>query len=187
MKKFLAIMLALILSMTAVTAFATDLDGLMDFLNSVSNDSGNKSNSNSSTNPFDALTQIVTSSTGSNSSDKSTIEDTGELPSLIGPFSGKTVKVKVNNTTYTIHEEFKTAMDEYEKFFDEYIALMSNVNDPNYFTNYMKFMSQYEKTMTALEAAEKMTDKEKQWSKDENAYFTVVMLQIDKKLYGSLY
>lgn len=190
MKKFLAIMLALVLSMTAVTALASDLDSLMDFLNSATKNSESKSNGSnsggSSTNPFDALTQIVTSTSGTNSPDNSATEDTGDLPSLMGPFSGKTITVRVNNTNYTIHEQFKAAMDEYEKFYDDYIALMNNMDDPNYFTNYLKFMAQYEKTMATMDAAEKMTAKEKQWSKDEEAYFTVVLLRIDKKLLGAL-
>ena len=77
--------------------------------------------------------------------------------------------------------DFYAAMDEYEIFFDEYIAFMEEYNgsdDPTiYMDNYADFMSQYAKTMEALTNidTDSLTD-------EELAYYT----EVTTRIYGKL-
>lgn len=80
-----------------------------------------------------------------------------------------------------IHPDFKTAMDSYEKFFDEYVAIMkkykSNPGDTSILADYTKYMGKY---------AQMMSDFEKWESEDMNdaelAYYLEVQGRITKKL-----
>lgn len=80
-----------------------------------------------------------------------------------------------------IRDDFKTAMDSYEKFFDEYVAIMkkyaSNPNDMSILGDYTKYIGKY---------AQMMEDFEKWESEDmnaaETAYYVEVQGRITKKL-----
>lgn len=77
--------------------------------------------------------------------------------------------------------DFYAAMDEYEIFFDEYIAFMEEYNasdDPTiYMDDYADFMSQYTKTMEAFTNidTDSLTD-------EELAYYT----EVTARIYGKL-
>ena len=96
-----------------------------------------------------------------------------DLPSFADAFEGDMVTVKVNGKKLKIHENFKNAMDQYEDFFDEYIAFMKNPDMLEYAT----FLTKYTKAMNALEGLE-----DQDMSDAELAYYTDVLLRIDKKL-----
>lgn len=80
-----------------------------------------------------------------------------------------------------IRDDFKAAMDSYEKFFDEYVAIMkkyaSNPNDMSILGDYTKYIGKY---------AQMMEDFEKWESEDmnaaETAYYVEVQGRITKKL-----
>ena len=80
-----------------------------------------------------------------------------------------------------IRPDFKTAMDSYEKFFDEYVAIMkkyaNNPSDTSILADYTKYMGKY---------AQMMSDFEKWESEDMNdaelAYYLEVQGRITKKL-----
>ncbi len=80
-----------------------------------------------------------------------------------------------------IRADFKSAMDSYEKFFDEYVAIMkkyaNNPSDMSILGDYSKYMGKY---------AEMMSDFEKWESEDmnaaETAYYLEVQGRITKKL-----
>lgn len=80
-----------------------------------------------------------------------------------------------------IRSDFKSAMDSYEKFFDEYVAIMkkyaNNPSDMSILGDYTKYMGKY---------AEMMSDFEKWESEDmnaaETAYYLEVQGRITKKL-----
>lgn len=77
--------------------------------------------------------------------------------------------------------EFKTAMDGYEAFFDEYCAFMKKYQTSgdslDMLNEYMHFMSQYTETMEKLDdiGDEELNDA-------ELAYYTQVMTRINQKL-----
>ena len=80
-----------------------------------------------------------------------------------------------------LRSNFKTAMDSYEKFFDEYVAIMkkyaNNPTDTSILADYSKYMGKY---------AQMMSDFEKWESEDMNdaelAYYLEVQGRITKKL-----
>lgn len=80
-----------------------------------------------------------------------------------------------------IRADFKSAMDSYEKFFDEYVAIMkkyaNNPSDMSILGDYTKYMGKY---------AQMMEDFEKWESEDmnaaETAYYLEVQGRITKKL-----
>lgn len=80
-----------------------------------------------------------------------------------------------------LRSDFKTAMDSYEKFFDEYVAIMkkyaNNPTDTSILADYSKYMGKY---------AQMMSDFEKWESEDMNdaelAYYLEVQGRITKKL-----
>ncbi len=86
-----------------------------------------------------------------------------------------------STTSTDIGDDFKAAMDSYEKFFDEYVAIMkkyaNNPNDMSILGDYAKYMGKY---------AQMMEDFEKWESEDmnaaETAYYLEVQGRITKKL-----
>lgn len=80
-----------------------------------------------------------------------------------------------------IDPEFKAAMDSYEKFFDEYVAIMKkyqeNPNDMSILNDYATYMGQYADMMQKLA----------EWENDdlnaaEAAYYVEVQARINQKL-----
>ncbi|XME01114.1 DUF6591 domain-containing protein [Lachnospiraceae bacterium C1.1] len=78
-----------------------------------------------------------------------------------------------------IRPQFKEALDTYEKFFDEYCSFLDSYDssDLSMLGKYISMMSQFSKTMKALE--ELKTD---DLSSEELAYYLDVMLRISNKL-----
>lgn len=78
--------------------------------------------------------------------------------------------------------DFKKAMDEYEAFFDEYIAFMKkyeNTSDfsPAMLDDFNKYMERYTQTMEALNAIDANS-----LSPADYAYYTEVVLRINDKI-----
>lgn len=178
MRKLLSIILAFILMLTAYNAFASGFGGLGDLFNTLTEDDPDVGD------VLDGISGLFGEQDDSPKESPDESED--DLPSLVGPFEGKKVKVKVGKKTYSLHVEFKDVMDKYEEYFDKYIELMNNMDKPGYMTKYLEFMQKYTEVTEALDKLDKMTNKEKGWTKDENAYYTYVMLQIDKKLLAAM-
>lgn len=87
-----------------------------------------------------------------------------------------------SNQTYKIDEDFKRAMDSYEKFIDEYVDILkkyqnSNGTDMSILSDYLNYVSKY---------ADYVEDFEKWESKDLNAeelkYYIDVQARVTKKL-----
>ena len=80
-----------------------------------------------------------------------------------------------------IDPDFKAAMDSYEAFFDEYVAIMKkykeNPTDMSILTDYATYMGQYADMMQKFEAWEN-----EDLSKAELAYYIDVQARITKKL-----
>lgn len=80
-----------------------------------------------------------------------------------------------------IGADFKSAMDSYEKFFDEYVAIMkkykNNPSDVSILADYTKYMGKYAKMM---EDFEKWEDEDMNTA--EMAYYLEVQGRITKKL-----
>ena len=80
-----------------------------------------------------------------------------------------------------ISPDFKAAMDSYEKFFDEYVAIMkkyaNNPNDMSILADYTKYMGKYAQMM---EDFEKWEDED--MNAAETAYYVQVQGRITKKL-----
>lgn len=80
-----------------------------------------------------------------------------------------------------VSQEFKDAMDSYEKYFDEYVELMQkmadNPDDLSIFMEYADFIGQYNDMMEKFNALEdsEMTD-------SERAYYIEVQARINAKL-----
>ena len=176
MKKLIALFLTISLLISSVSAFA-DFGGLGDLFGALTQDDPEVKD------VMDGLSGLLV---GSSSDNKTSEKEQSSFPSLVGPFSGNMVKVKVGNKTYTIHQEFKDAIDKYEEYFDSYIEFMKHADAPDYMQKYFEFMNKYTEAMSALEQLDKMSDKEKGWSEDENAYFTQIQLRINDKLYSAL-
>ena len=88
-----------------------------------------------------------------------------------------------NNESQTdgIRADFKSAMDSYEKFFDEYVAIMkkyaNNPNDMSILGDYTKYMGKYAKMMEDFEKWES-----EDMNAAETAYYIEVQGRISKKL-----
>ena len=86
-----------------------------------------------------------------------------------------------SNTTDDIDPDFKAAMDSYEAFFDEYVAIMkkykANPTDLSILTDYATYMSQYADMIQKLEEWES-----KDLNTAEAAYYVDVQARITKKL-----
>ena len=80
-----------------------------------------------------------------------------------------------------IDPEFKAAMDSYEKFFDEYVAIMkkykANPTDMSILTDYANYMGQYADMMQKFEKWEN-----EDLNTAEAAYYVDVQARITKKL-----
>lgn len=80
-----------------------------------------------------------------------------------------------------IDPEFKAAMDSYEKFFDEYVAIMKkyqeNPNDLSILNDYTAYMGQYSDVMQKLSA---WADRD--LNAAEAAYYLEVQTRINQKL-----
>ena len=81
----------------------------------------------------------------------------------------------------TIDPEFKAAMDSYEKFFDEYVAIMKKYKatptDMSILTDYANYMGQYADMMQKFEKWEN-----EDLNTAEAAYYVDVQARITKKL-----
>lgn len=93
--------------------------------------------------------------------------------------------IPANEPINGIRTEFKTAMDSYEAFFDEYAIFMNNFSNSDNtlaaFSDYADFMSRYTETMEAMEALG-----EEDMSTEEAAYYLEVTTRINQKLLGAL-
>lgn len=91
-----------------------------------------------------------------------------------------TIDDEKNNST-DINPDFKAAMDSYEEFFDEYVAIMrkykENPADLSILTDYSNYMSQYADMMQKLEKWEN-----EDLNAAETAYYIDVQARISKKL-----
>lgn len=89
-----------------------------------------------------------------------------------------TEEKKDNNS---IDPEFKAAMDSYEEFFDEYVAIMkkykANPTDMSILSDYAKYMGQYADMMEKFEKWEN-----EDLNTAEAAYYVDVQARITKKL-----
>ena len=105
-----------------------------------------------------------------------------DLPSLSGPFSGQTVKVLVKDKIYTLHKDFKTAMDKYQTYFDSYINLLKSIekSDADYFIQYADLMKKYIEVAEALEYLDNLENDD--LTKDEQAYLIYVVTDISARL-----
>lgn len=83
------------------------------------------------------------------------------------------VKVTVDNKTLEVRQSFKTAMDEYEAFFDEYVEVLMSQD----ILKLSSFAAEYAETMDALDKIENDN-----LSDAELAYYTEVYARIMKKL-----
>ena len=95
--------------------------------------------------------------------------------------STPTTTTSANTTSSEIDADFKAAMDSYEKFFDEYVAIMkkykANPTDLSILTDYATYMSQYADMIQKLEEWEN-----KDLNTAEAAYYVDVQARITKKL-----
>lgn len=86
-----------------------------------------------------------------------------------------------NSSDTGLSADFKTAMDNYEKFMDDYIAFMKkykeNPSDLSLISDYAKFMSQYNDTVKSFEKweTEDLND-------EETSYYIDVQTRVNKKL-----
>ena len=95
--------------------------------------------------------------------------------------STPTTTTPATTTSNEIDADFKAAMDSYEKFFDEYVAIMkkykANPTDLSILTDYATYMSQYADMIQKLEEWEN-----KDLNTAEAAYYVDVQARITKKL-----
>ena len=87
-----------------------------------------------------------------------------------------------SNDSNGVSKDFKEAMDEYEKFFDEYVAFMKKYNESNgtdmsLIADYAKYMNQYAETLKEFEDM-----KDDEMNEAEAAYYIEVQARINKKL-----
>ena len=113
--------------------------------------------------------------------DNSSTEDSDE--SLDEAESEETTKEPEKEETNNggIRADFKSAMDSYEKFFDEYVAIMkkyaNNPSDMSILSDYTKYMGKYTKMMADFEKWES-----EDMNAAETAYYLEVQGRITKKL-----
>lgn len=95
--------------------------------------------------------------------------------------NGNETKAKDESSSGVISPDFKAAMDSYEKFFDEYVAIMkkyaNNPNDMSILADYTKYIGKYAQMM---EDFEKWEDEDMNVA--ETAYYLEVQGRITKKL-----
>ena len=131
-----------------------------------------------------------------NISEKDTIQNTtapafqtatipATLPEMASPTEAippaTTEGAKENKTNNSIGAEFKAAMDSYEAFFDEYVAIMKkykdNPMDISILADYADYMGQYADMMQKFEKWEN-----EDLNEAELAYYIDVQARITKKL-----
>ncbi len=84
----------------------------------------------------------------------------------------------ISSTANTVTPSFKKSMDEYEAFFDQYIAFMQTVASGNFSTSdYLGFMSRYSKAMEAVNSVNENT-----LSPADKVYYLETMARINTKL-----
>lgn len=116
-----------------------------------------------------------------NSADNDTVEGTSSTNEENK--TDTTPQKAENNESQTdgIRADFKSAMDSYEKFFDEYVAIMkkyaNNPNDMSILGDYTKYMGKYAKMMEDFEKWES-----EDMNAAETAYYIEVQGRISKKL-----
>ena len=92
-----------------------------------------------------------------------------------------TERAKEDETNNSIGAEFKAAMDSYEAFFDEYVAIMkkykNNPMDMSILADYANYMGQYADMMQKFEKWEN-----EDLNAAELAYYIDVQARITKKL-----
>lgn len=116
-----------------------------------------------------------------NSADNDTVEETSSTNEENQ--TDTTPQKAENNKSQTdgIRADFKSAMDSYEKFFDEYVAIMkkyaNNPNDMSILGDYTKYMGKYAKMMEDFEKWES-----EDMNAAETAYYIEVQGRISKKL-----
>ena len=128
--------------------------------------------------------------------DKVVSEPTPTVTPTVTPVKTATPTNTVTNATDNVEStvtpvdgsgevDFKACMDEYEKFFDEYIAFMNEYNNSDNVVklvlDYARFTKRYDETMTALEAIE-----EDKLSASDHKYYITVMGRINQKLKNSI-
>lgn len=93
----------------------------------------------------------------------------------------ETAKTQDKNNAAEINPKFKSAMDKYEKFFDEYVAIMkkyaNNPTDMSILSDYTKYMGQYADMMKEFEKL-----KDEDLNTAEMAYYVEVQGRITKKI-----
>lgn len=87
-----------------------------------------------------------------------------------------------NNSNTGLSKEFKKAMDDYEKFIDEYVAFMKKYQNSNginasMLNDYTKYLQKYTKMLSSYE---EWGDKE--LNKEETKYYLEVQTRVSKKL-----
>lgn len=93
-------------------------------------------------------------------------------------------EVKEFSTENVIRPEFKSAMDEYEKFFDEYCEIMKKAsnspNDISIMMEYSTYMAQYVETMEKFEALgnEELTTAETIYYIEVNSRITQKLMEV---------
>lgn len=104
---------------------------------------------------------------------------TGKLETA--PTEPSTTPADPGDDTGKIRDKFKAAMDSYEKFFDEYVAIMQkyqqNPTDLSILADYAKYAGQYADMMQKMEAWE-----DEELNAAETAYYIEVQARISKKL-----
>ena len=93
----------------------------------------------------------------------------------------ETTAETTGSTATGIRAEFKEAMDNYEKFFDEYVAFVkaykASENPLSMMSEYTAMMQQYVDTMGKLQSVD-----QSQLSDEEVSYYAEVVLRINQKL-----
>lgn len=84
----------------------------------------------------------------------------------------------ISSTANTVTPSFKKSMDEYEAFFDQYIAFMQTVASGDFsMSDYLNFMSRYSKAMEAVNSVNQDS-----LSLADQQYYIEVMTRINTKL-----
>lgn len=95
--------------------------------------------------------------------------------------AGTSVNPPASSDVSGIRPEFKTAMDNYEDFFDEYIEFMqkfsNSTNTTDMLSDYMDYLEKLTKTMDAMEALD-----DGSLSPEEEAYYLEVTTRVYQKL-----
>ena len=106
---------------------------------------------------------------------------TATTPSTQPSTEATTTATTAETDSADIDPDFKAAMDSYEAFFDEYVAIMkkykANPTDLSILTDYATYMGQYADMMQKFEAWEN-----EDLNKAELAYYIDVQARITKKL-----